>query len=211
LIQQFAQQIFAEAEGTDDNPPQFSVRNGPVLPTDFSLNFEETKKILNVCIVYQIGPLRWSPTFPEYVDTSDNLATVKFIGNVVELVSFPRSAVQSKLDETDQRIHAICEMSGLEYTVTAHDSGAPWTPNLSSRLAKLFADSFEQITGERKKLGITQVTIEPPEFLRLGYVIDMVAVSQSVPKAHNIGEYFDINEAITWRNVVFDVLSKLTS
>jgi hypothetical protein len=82
---------------------------------------------------------------------------------------------------------------------------------VGSRLAGLFADAFEQLTGERTKFGITQVTIEPPEFLALGYDIDMVALSPSVPKAHTIGEYFDIGEAITWRNVVFDVLSKLTA
>lgn len=211
LIQEIAQEIFAEAIGTDDNPPQFSVTIGAALPTDLSLNFEETKKILNVILVYQFGPLRWSPAFPEYVDTSDNLATIKFKGNVIELITFPRSAVQSKLDETDQRIRAICEMSGLEYTISSQYSGNPWTPNVSSRLAGLFENSFEKVTGERKKFGITQVTIEPPEFLALGYEIDMVALSPSVPKAHAIGEYFDIREAIIWRNVVFDVLSKLTS
>jgi hypothetical protein len=67
------------------------------------------------------------------------------------------------------------------------------------------------VTDESKKFGIIHITIEPPEFLVFGDDFDMVIISPSVSKADRIGEYLNIGETITWRNGVFDFLSKLTS
>jgi hypothetical protein len=129
-----------EAIGRDDHFPEFSVTVGAVLPTNLSLNFEETKKILNIILVYEIGWWKGLSAFPEDVDTSDNLAIRKLKGNVVELIPFLRSVVQSKLDETDERIRGICEMSGFDSTISPQSSETRWTPNASSRLRGLFAD-----------------------------------------------------------------------
>jgi dipeptidase D len=208
IIEQSWRGILKETEGTDESEPVFEVKNR-VVTNEVSLNIDETVKIVNVLLVYQNGPIRMSPTFEGMVDTSDNLAVVKTDSDCITIISFPRSVIQTKLDETDQRIRAICELSGLECELSKRHAGAPWPPKLNSGLARLVKDSFEAITGVRKQLGFTQVTIEPSEFLALGYDMDMVSVCPSVPKAHTIGEFVDIDECVVWRKVILDVLPKL--
>jgi hypothetical protein len=87
-------------------------------------------------------------------------------------------------------------------------TNGPWTANVHSRLAKLFVESFKAATGVPKPVGFTHGSIEPGEFVVLGYDFEMVAPAPSVPKAHVIGEFADIDECIVWRKVIFDVLPK---
>jgi di/tripeptidase len=89
------------------------------------------------------------------------------------------------------------------------DTSRPWTPDVHSRLAKLFVDSFKAVTGAPKPVGFTQGSIETGEFAALRYDFEMVALAPSIPKAHCIGEFVDINECIVWKKVIFDVLTKL--
>lgn len=200
--------IFAEVALTD-NKPVFSVESVAPLPGEVVVPFAQARQVINFALCYKDGPLRMSPVFPEYVDTSDNFATIHIENNEVITASFSRSATQTKLDEIDQTVRALCEMTGLKYSIETVKAGAPWAPNLDSVLAKRMAESFEAVNGIKKPFGLVQVTIEPAEFTKLGYEADMISICPSIPKAHTIGEFMNLTEARQWRDAIYDLLKRL--
>ena len=209
LIKVNSARVFGECSLTD-NKPAFTVKCESPAAGELVVKYEQAKRIIDFALCYKDGPLRMSPVFPEYVDTSDNFATIKIANNEVKVGSFSRSATQTKLDEIDQTVRALCAMTGLKHKIETIRAGAPWTPNLDSVLAKLMSESFEAVTGVKKPLGLVQVTIEPAEFTEIGYEADMISVCPSIPKAHTIGEFVNVTETRQWRDAIYHLLKRLT-
>lgn len=208
LIKSHCGVVFNEVKLTE-NTPDFRVSVQKVTGGETCIAENESKRLINFILCYKDGPLRMSPAFPEFVDASDNLAVVNMQEKFVNFISFARSATQSKLDETDATIRALCAMSGFNHTVNARIAGAPWTPDVTSKLAAMMAESFKEVNGIEKPLGLVQVTIEPAEFTKLGYTADMISICPSIPKAHTVGEYVDLGECARWRNAIYHTLAKL--
>jgi dipeptidase D len=208
LISAAAATIFEEFRLTE-NPPVFTVNAKSAQRDVMVVGVDQTRRLASLILLFPNGPIRMSPVFPGTVDASVNLSTVRLEGDSFAVRACSRGVLQSKLDETEQKILTLCELSGLQFTTTIGVGGLPWAPNENSPFANLVQNSFEAVTGQRKPFGLIPATVEVGQFLALGYDVDAVGICPSVPKAHCVGEYVSIDEIIEWREVIFHVLPKV--
>ena len=152
-----------------------------------------------------------SPFFPTAVDTSFNLGVIDLNGEKVKTESFSRSATKAEIVNINQIMKNLYDFVGLKHEDNIWTAGVPWEPNINSKLAKMMVETFEETCGQKVGISLLHVTIEPPQLQELGYVdADMIAICPSIPKAHSIGEFIDVDEAIRWRNAVHKLLTKIT-
>ena len=174
------------------------------------INSYESHQLIYLIQAAHHGIVRFHPQFPTTVDTSLNLALASFDSekSKFHIHLFSRSATQAELDNVDYTVKSLFNMSPLKPVFRTQLAGHPWSPR-ESKVAKIVQETAKGIIGDMP-LGILQVTVEPAEFLFLGYDADMVSICPSLPKAHCIGEWMDIDEANRWRDVILKVLPQLT-
>ena len=80
-----------------------------------------------------------------------------------------------------------------------------------SKLAAIMGNIAKDNYNLNLEPGLTQVTIECPVFLSLGYKeADIISICSSIPLAHCIGEYLDIKESMIYRDIILKTLGQLT-
>lgn len=203
-------QILKKEFETADPDLTFDIKKDNIRESN-ALSPEETKKIVSFITLCPSGTLRMSPFFPQAVDSSFNLGIVHLDGEKVKTESFSRSATKAEIVNIDQIIRNLFDIVSLEHKDNIWTAGVPWEPNINSKLAKMMVETFEETCGEKIGISLLHVTIEPPQLQELGYVdADMISVCPSIPKAHSIGEFIDVEETIRWRNAVYKLLTKIT-
>lgn len=176
-----------------------------------ALSEEETKKIVAFITLCPSGTLRMSPFFPDAVDTSLNFGVIDLCGEKVKTELFSRSATKAEIVNINQIMSNLYDLVGLKHIDNIWTAGVPWEPNINSKLAKMMVETFCETCGQKIGISLLHVTIEPPQLQELGYVdADMISICPSIPKAHSIGEFIDVDEAIRWRNSVYKLLTKIT-
>ena len=100
-------------------------------------------------------------------------------------------------------------MTPLKNELSTYIGARPWPFKPGSKLAKIMSEIAKTNYNLNLEQGLTQVTIECPTFLTLGYDADIVAICSNIPLAHCIGEYLDINESIIYRDIIIKTLEKL--
>ncbi|OHT14150.1 Cytosol non-specific dipeptidase [Tritrichomonas foetus] len=213
LLNFYGQKLIKEFVKTDSPDFHISSENSSFLQSkliDKVLSYEESRKIISFITLCPSGVIRMSPLFEKIVDTSNNLSIIKFEGNEVKTMLMSRSITKVGIDEVDQILRTAYESTGLEVKENIWIAGVPWEANSNSRLAKMMVDTFEELYGERKTISVNTVTIEPPQLIELGYTEgDMISICPDIPKAHMVGEFMGVEDAMRWRNAVYKLLTKL--
>ena len=115
----------------------------------------------------------------------------------------------SEYDKIDFSIKSILEMTPIKNELSTYIGARPWPFKPGSKLAQIMSEIAKKNYNLNLEQGLTQVTIECPTFLTLGYDADIVAICSNIPLAHCIGEYLDINESIIYRDIIIKTLEKL--
>jgi len=179
------------------------------------LTKQDSITLINVLTVIRHGIMRMHPVFKEKVDSSMNLATIslKFNNNEAEVFisGLSRGSTNTEYDKIENSMRAIFELCPIKNEFSTYIASRPWPAKAKSELAELMGKIAKEEYNLDLPPGLTQVTIECPVFLTLGYNdADIVAICSHIPLAHCIGEYLDIHESIKYRDIVIKTLGKLT-
>ncbi len=89
------------------------------------------------------GVTKMSADIPGLVETSTNVAVIRFQDSTVSLETSQRSSVASEMDEIVQTVKAICELGGARVT---GESGYPgWKPNMDSPILKMARATYQEV------------------------------------------------------------------
>ncbi len=92
------------------------------------------------------GVMRMSDSMPGLVETSNNLAVVKSVGNEILVQCLIRSSVNSAKDDMGSVISSVFELAGAE---TVLDGAYPgWKPNMDSPILKTMQEVYEKMYGK---------------------------------------------------------------
>ena len=114
---------------------------GKAVPEDIQEN------LINAVLTAHDGVLRYTPSMPELVETSCNLAIIDIADGKAEVITLARSSQDSmKLYLCNQYI-ACFSMAGMEVKLEGGYSG--WQPNPSSPLVAMASDVYEKMYGKK--------------------------------------------------------------
>ena len=175
---------------------------------EFVINTTIQKQLLNAVYACPHGVIEMSTRMEGMVETSTNLASVKFIDdNKILVTTSQRSEVESRINYAAETIDSVFKLAGAN---VRHTDGYPgWAPNPNSEVLKTTVDSYKKLFGVEPIVRSIHAGLECGLFLEKYPHLDMVSFGPTIRGAHSPDERLDIETTDKfWKHLV-DVLANI--
>jgi dipeptidase D len=169
---------------------------------------ESQSKLIAALTCCPHGPLAWSKEMDDLVETSTNLASVKFIENdKVRIITTQRSSIDSSKHDTAAMVESCLKLAGAE---VEHSAGYPgWRPNMSSEILKITRHSYKQLFGKDPQVRAIHAGLECGLIFEKFKGIDMISFGPTIRGAHTPEEKIEIKTAQMFWDLLLDVLGNI--
>ena len=124
------------------------------------------------------------------VETSTNLASVKFVGEEIVVTTSQRSSVESDKIAIKESVNSCFTASGA---MVEHSDGYPgWAPNPDSHLLRVTIDSYERLFGKAPVVRAVHAGLECGLFLEKYPHLEMVSFGPTIRGVHSPDERLEI-------------------
>ena len=154
------------------------------------------------------GVIAMSFAMPGLVETSTNLASVKFEGDDrIVVTTSQRSSVESAKVYASQMIESVFALAGAE---VSHSEGYPgWAPNPQSKLLEITVASYEKLFGVKPKVRAIHAGLECGLFLEKYPHLEMVSFGPTLRGVHSPDERLEIATVPKFWDLLADILKKV--
>jgi len=204
-FKQFSTELFSEYEFAE---PNLKLAIQPNEIPAFVIDSETQSKMINSLIACPHGVLEMSSRMEGMVETSTNLASVKFVGdNKIMVTTSQRSEIESRKCFAAEMVETVFKMAGAE---VVHTDGYPgWAPNPNSPALKIVVDSYARLFSVQPVVRSIHAGLECGLFLQKYPQLDMVSFGPTIRGAHSPDERLDIESTQKfWKHLV-DVLENI--
>ncbi|MDE6445637.1 MAG: aminoacyl-histidine dipeptidase [Alistipes sp.] len=154
------------------------------------------------------GVIAMSAAVPGLVETSTNLASVKFEeGGRIVVTSSQRSSVESAKTYVMQMVESVFALAGAD---VAHSDGYPgWAPDPHSRLLEVTADAYRRLFAAEPKVRAIHAGLECGLFLEKYPGLEMVSFGPTLRGVHSPDERLEISTVPKFWDLLCEVLRTL--
>lgn len=154
------------------------------------------------------GVIAMSFAVPGLVETSTNLASVKFESdNRIVVTSSQRSSVESAKTYVMQMVESVFALAGAD---VAHSDGYPgWAPNPDSELLKVTVSAYERLFAAEPKVRAIHAGLECGLFLEKYPELEMVSFGPTLRGVHSPDERLEIATVPKFWALLLEVLKTL--
>ena len=169
------------------------------------LTKKDTDALLNALYACPHGVFSMSYRMPGLVETSTNLAAVRFEKeNMVLITTSQRSDVDSEKMNIANMVEAVFKMAGAE---VEHSEGYPgWAPNPDSPVVKVAVESYKRLFGKAPVVRSIHAGLECGLFLEKYPKMDMVSFGPTLRGVHSPDEKVNIKTVEMWWSHLVDML-----
>ena len=188
--------------------PGLKISYDPVTDPEYYLEPGFQQKLLDALLECPNGVIAWSKEIKDLVETSTNLASIKFIeGKHIEITTSQRSASDSAKNEIAEKVAQVFKARGGE---AIHSKGYPgWKPNTSSKLVKITANSYRSLFKQEPLVKAIHAGLECGLFLEKYPDLDMISFGPTIKGAHSPDERLHIPSVKKFWDLLIDVLQKV--
>jgi len=185
---------------------KISVRDSD-LP-DTVMDRENQGKLLSSLTCCPHGPIAWSKEMDDLVETSTNLASVKFVeNNTIRIVTTQRSSIDSSKRDVAAMVETCLKLAGAK---VEHSSGYPgWRPNMSSEILNITRKSYRNLFGTDPQVRAIHAGLECGLIFEKFKGIDMISFGPTIRGAHTPEEKIEIRTAQMFWDLLLDVLANI--
>jgi len=152
------------------------------------------------------GVLAWSQDIDDFVETSTNLASIKFKGNRVIFTTSQRSSVGTALNDACNMVAANFSMIGASIK---HSDGYPgWAPNPNSEILEVSKISYTELFNKEPKVLAIHAGLECGLIGEKYPKMDMISFGPTVKGAHSPDERMNIKTAEMFWDYLIDILKR---
>ena len=175
---------------------------------DFVINRSVQRKLLNALYAVPHGVHAMSMEMPGLVETSTNLASVKFKGkNKIVIETSQRSSVESGKDDIAQMVESVFLLAGAK---VKHSSGYPgWKPNTNSEILKISEASYLKLFNTKPEVKAIHAGLECGLFLEKYPDFDMISFGPTIKGAHSPDERMNIPTVVKFWDLLVDILQEV--
>ncbi len=136
------------------------------------------------------GVLAMSAAMPGLVETSTNLASVKFLDDKIVITTSQRSSVESAKEYAKLQVESAFVAAGCE---VVHSDGYPgWAPNPNSTLLECTKRAYNKLFGTEPKVRAIHAGLECGLFLEKYPHLEMVSFGPTLRGVHSPDERLEI-------------------
>ncbi len=153
------------------------------------------------------GVYSWSQTIPGLVQTSSNLALVRFDAGKVIVDTSQRSSMESEKKVMAETVASVFRLAGAE--ITFGDEYPGWTPNPDSLIVNLTSKTYKELFGEEPAVKAIHAGLECGLFLEKYPGMDMISFGPTIRGAHTPEEKLDIESTRKFWKLLTEILSRI--
>jgi len=153
------------------------------------------------------GVLAMSPDVPGLVQTSTNLAVVTTKGDLVEVITSQRSAIESSMLSAARMVSTVCRLAGFEIEHTGKYPG--WKPEPKSDIVRKLQEVHKKLFGEPAKLIAMHAGLECGVIGEKYPGMQMVSFGPTIVDPHSPNERVEISSVESFWNYLKSVLENL--
>jgi dipeptidase D len=176
---------------------------------DMVMTEKSLSDFLNTIHTCPNGVIEMSMEMPGLVQTSTNLASVKFSGDdIIEIVTSQRSSVASAKLNIANRIKALFSLVEAE---VIHTDGYPgWKPNTNSEILDITKTSYQKLFKEEPIVRAIHAGLECGLFLEKYPDLDMISFGPTIKGAHSPDERIEISTVGKFWALLLEVLENIS-
>jgi len=195
-----------EEFGNIEKDLKISVREGD-LPS-FVMDKLNQDRLLSSLTCCPHGAIAWSKEMDDLVETSTNLASVKFEeNNTIKIVTTQRSSIESSKHDVAAMVETCLKLAGAE---VVHSDGYPgWRPNMTSEILKITRSSYQKLFGKDPGIRAIHAGLECGLIFEKFKGIDMISFGPTIRGAHTPEEKIEIRTAQMFWDLLLDVLENI--
>lgn len=145
-----------------------------------------TQMLVGALVGLPNGVLAMSHAVEGLVETSTNLASVKFGDKGIVVTTSQRSSVESAKRYAAQTVEAVLRLAGAE---VEHSEGYPgWMPNPDSHVLRVAEQCYERLYGVQPRVRAIHAGLECGLFLEKYPHLDMVSFGPTLRSPHSPAE-----------------------
>jgi dipeptidase D len=173
-----------------------------------ALNKKSQSRLLNSLYACPDGIIAMSRTMKGLVETSTNLASVKFeTKNEIKITTSQRSSLESSKNNIANAVRSVFNMVNAK---VEHVNGYPgWNPNMKSEILQITKKSYKELFGTSAKVKAIHAGLECGLFLSKYKDLDIISFGPTIRGAHSPDERVDISSTKKFWDLLIKVLNKI--
>jgi len=154
------------------------------------------------------GVFAWSKKMKGLVETSTNLASIKFDKkNKIIITTSQRSSVDSSKYDISRMVESVFELSGAKVT---HSEGYPgWNPNTKSEILQIAKDSYIKLYEKKPRIRAIHAGLECGLFLAKYPALEMISIGPTIKEVHSPSERLNIKSVQKYWDFLLDILKNI--
>ncbi len=164
--------------------------------------------LLGALVALPNGVMEVSKKMAGLVETSSNLAAVKFVeDNKIRVVTSQRSSEIEGREKVRQQIASAFTSAGAEVT---HSNGYPgWSPNPDSEILRIASESYQSLFGVEPKVRAIHAGLECGLFLESYPDLDMISFGPTMMGVHSPDERLEVASVEKFWSHLSDIISRV--
>ncbi len=163
--------------------------------------------LLNAIYACPHGVIAWSQDIENFVETSTNLASVKFKDDVIEITTSQRSSVESAKDDVSAMVASTLQLAGFK---TRHTDGYPgWSPNPKSEIVDITAKVYEDLFNTKPEVLAIHAGLECGLIGDKYPDMDMVSYGPTIRGAHSPDERVEIEAVEKFWEMTLEIMKRI--
>ncbi len=154
------------------------------------------------------GVMAMSHSMPGLVETSTNLASVKFTGDrQITVVTSQRSSVESAKYNIAHMVDAVFQLAGA--TIEYGEGYPGWAPNIKSPILALTTSIYQELFHADPQVKAIHAGLECGLFLEKYPELDMISFGPTIKNAHSPDEKLHIESVDKFWRLLLEVLKRI--
>ncbi len=165
------------------------------------------RNLLLALIGVPSGVLAMSAAMPGLVETSTNLASVKFAEDKIVITTSQRSSLESAKEYAKLHVESVFVAAGCE---VVHSDGYPgWAPNPNSTLLECTKEAYKKLFGAEPKVRAIHAGLECGLFLEKYPHLEMVSFGPTLRGVHSPDERLEIATVDKFWKLLVEVVATI--
>jgi dipeptidase D len=187
--------------------PGFSISLEPARLPGQALSKSSCLDLL--CSLYACphGVIAWDPVIKDLVETSTNLASVKFSGRRIIITTSQRSSSDSAKTDIATMVESVFLLANASVRRTGEYPG--WSPESNSEILRISESAYKRLFGQKPLVRAIHAGLECGLFLEKYPGLDMISFGPTIKGAHSPDEMLHIGSVIKFWELLTVVLENI--
>ncbi len=156
-----------------------------------AISAADTGRLVDLILALPHGVDAMSKDIPGLVESSTNVASIKWTDSEAKLLNSSRSSVDPAIDRIRQQIAAATRLAGAEPVM--HEGYPGWQPNMASELLAFARNVYEQTTGKSADITAIHAGLECGIIGEKYPGMDMISAGPDMFDVHSPDERLSIS------------------